>query len=117
MAMVLRENAKAEGLSNIDVVGEAWEDTAVVPHDVARCSHAIYLSPDLVGFVRKMEQVTLGACFLLMRVPSHNGVMAQQLAWPGATTTTAPTLSSPTTPCLALACDHPRCSDRTSHTG
>lgn len=77
MAAILKENAAAEGLANLDVVEAAWEDAEVEQHDVVLCSHAMYSIPDLVGFVRKMEGAARRACFLLMRVPSHDGVMAE----------------------------------------
>lgn len=77
MAAILRENAAAEGLVNIDVVEARWEDMEVEPHDVALCSHAMYSSPDLVGFVGKMERSARRTCFLLMRVPSHDGIIGE----------------------------------------
>ncbi|MBF8266921.1 MAG: SAM-dependent methyltransferase [Dehalococcoidia bacterium] len=77
MAAILRENAAAQGLVNIDLVEARWEDTEVEPHDVAVCSHAMYSSPDLVGFVGKMERSARSTCFLLMRVPSHDGIIGE----------------------------------------
>ncbi len=77
MAAALFQKAAAEGLSNIRQVNAAWEDAQVEPHDVAFCSHAMYSSPDLAGFVRKMELKARGICFLAMRIPSHDGVMRE----------------------------------------
>ncbi len=77
MSAFLLENAAAEGVSNIRLVEAGWEDVEVERHDVAFCSHAMYINPDMVGFVRKMEACARVACFLLMRVPSHDGVMAE----------------------------------------
>jgi len=76
-AALLRKNAAAEGLTNIHLVDAGWEDAVVAPHDVAFCSHAMYSSPDLVGFVRKMERNARECCFLAMRMPSHDGVMRE----------------------------------------
>ena len=76
MAALLRKNAAAEGLTNIRLVDCGWEDAQVQPHDVAFCSHAMYSSLDLVEFVRKMES-TARVCFLVMRMPAHDGVMRQ----------------------------------------
>jgi SAM-dependent methyltransferase len=77
MAALLARNAAAEGLSNIHRVGARWKDADVEAHDVAFCSHAMYSSPDLVGFVRKMERSARRLCFLVMRMPSHDGVMKE----------------------------------------
>ena len=77
MSAILLENAAAEGVSNLRLVETGWEDADVEPHDVAFCSHAMYTNPDMVGFVRKMEAKARSACFLLMRVPSHDGILAE----------------------------------------
>jgi SAM-dependent methyltransferase len=76
-ARLLRVNAAAQGLANIRLVGARWEDAGVEPHDVAFCSHAMYTSDDLVKFVRKMEANARDFCFLVMRMPSHDGVMRE----------------------------------------
>ena len=75
MLALLRE--KAAAFTNITVVEAAWEDAEVGPHDVALCSHAMYLNPDLVGFVSKMERVAHRLCALVLRVPSHDGVIGE----------------------------------------
>ena len=77
MMAMLRENAAAAGLSNLHLVQARWEEAEVEPQDVALCSHGMYASPDLVGFVRKMERCARRSCFLVMRVPSHHGVMGE----------------------------------------
>jgi len=76
-AALLRERAAAHELSNINLVEARWEDAEVEAHDVAFCSHAMYSSPDLVAFVRKMESRARRLCFLVMRMPSHDGVMRE----------------------------------------
>ena len=77
MSALLLKNAAAQGLTNIRIVDAAWEDAEVAPHDVAFCSHAMYSSPDLAGFVRKMELNARRLCFLAMRMPSHDGIMRE----------------------------------------
>jgi SAM-dependent methyltransferase len=77
MASLLSQNAAASALTNIHLVDARWEDADVEAHDVAFCSHAMYSSPDLVGFVRKMESNARHLCFLVMRVPSHDGVLGE----------------------------------------
>ncbi|MFQ5825815.1 MAG: class I SAM-dependent methyltransferase [Dehalococcoidia bacterium] len=77
MLAVLRQRIEAAGLANIDVVQARWEELEVEPHQVALCSHAMYASPDLLGFVHKMERSALWRCFLVMRVPSPDGIIGE----------------------------------------
>lgn len=77
MLDVLRNNVAAEGLSNIVAVRSRWEDAVVEPHDVALCSHGMYQSPDLVSFVRKMCRYARRRCYLVMRVPSCDGIIGE----------------------------------------
>ena len=77
MADRLRNNASAEGLANIRLLGANWEEAEVDPHDVAFCSHAMYASPDFAAFVRKMEASARESCFLAMRMPAHDGLMRE----------------------------------------
>jgi SAM-dependent methyltransferase len=77
MAGVLQYNLQTEGLANVHIVHSRWEEAEVEPHDIALCSHGMYASPDLLGFVRKMEQKAIKLRFLLMRVPSHDGVLGE----------------------------------------
>ena len=73
----LRQNIARAGLGNVALVEARWEDAQVHPHDVVLCSHAMYASPDFLGFVGKMERSALYKCFLVMRVPSADGVIGQ----------------------------------------
>jgi len=68
---------RGSAVANIRLLQARWEDAEVEPHDVAFCSHAMYASPDLPAFVRKMESKARDLCFLVMRVPSHDGVMRE----------------------------------------
>jgi SAM-dependent methyltransferase len=77
MLTVLRQRIEAAELANIEVVQARWEEIEVEPHQVALCSHAMYSSPDLLGFVRKMERSALKRCFLVMRVPSPDGIIGE----------------------------------------
>lgn len=77
MLEVLKENLASEGLTNVRLVQGRWEQVEIAPHDFVLCSHAMYTSPDLIGFVRKMEGVARQECFLVMRVPAHDGVLGE----------------------------------------
>jgi SAM-dependent methyltransferase len=77
MIEVMRENLAVSQCANVEVVQGPWPDTAVGVHDYAFCSHAMYTSPDLPAFVRRMMAVSRRMCFLLMRVPTPNNVLSQ----------------------------------------
>jgi hypothetical protein len=73
----LRENLAAQGVANVRVVAGSWPDVTVEPHDVALCAHAAYWDPDLPRFVGRMSEVARRACFLVLRDPRRDGVMAE----------------------------------------
>jgi 2-polyprenyl-3-methyl-5-hydroxy-6-metoxy-1,4-benzoquinol methylase len=77
MIKVMRESLAAETITNVSIVQGSWPDVSVELHDFSLCSHAMYASEDLAGFVRRMVACTRRMCFLLMRAPSLNGVRAE----------------------------------------
>lgn len=77
MLDVLQETLADQDIRNVDVLQAAWPDADVEEHDFSFCSHAMYGHPDLPAFVRRMEQVTRRTCFLVLRAPSTEGVMAE----------------------------------------
>ncbi len=77
MIEVMRENLAGEKVANVEIVQGAWPDAPVGPHDFALCSHAMYGCSDFPLFVRRMMAVARRACFLVMRVPTMDGVMAE----------------------------------------
>jgi 2-polyprenyl-3-methyl-5-hydroxy-6-metoxy-1,4-benzoquinol methylase len=77
MIEVMEENLAAEGIENVQIVQGSWPDVSVACHDFSLCSHAMYAYPDLPAFVRRMMEVTRRTCFLVMRAPTTDGLMAQ----------------------------------------
>ncbi len=77
MIEVMQETLAAEAITNVEIVRGSWPDVQVAPHDFTLCSHAMYSSPDLPGFIRRMEAVTRRTCFLLMRATTPDGLMAE----------------------------------------
>jgi len=77
MLEILRENAAAENVTNIHTVVGDWETAAVEPHNHVLSSHAAYISPDIVEYARKMERSAKKACYLVMLVPRHDGVIGE----------------------------------------
>jgi len=76
MRTVLLERLASRGLSNVTVVDAHWMAAEVGPHDVAIAVHATYATPDLLGFVAKMEAAA-PACHLVLRVPSRHGLIGE----------------------------------------
>jgi SAM-dependent methyltransferase len=73
----LRRNIASAELNNIQITQSSWEDAVVEPHKVTVCSHAMYASPDLAFFIRKMERYTTGTCYLAMRLPPADGIIGE----------------------------------------
>ncbi|MBC7234274.1 MAG: class I SAM-dependent methyltransferase [Chloroflexi bacterium] len=76
MIAVMRENLAEAGVTNVDILSGRWPEVEVQAHDISLCAHAMYMSPDLPGFIRHMEAATRRLCVLLMRVPLADNVMA-----------------------------------------
>ncbi len=78
MLEVLRGNIAEQGLSNVSVIEGAWPEAVdrVEPHDITLCAHAMYGTPNLPQFVRAMMSVTRKMCFLVMRFPLMDAVVA-----------------------------------------
>ncbi len=75
MLGMLRENVASAKLKNVRIVQSSWEEATIEPHDIVVCSHAMYASPDLGFFVRKMEQCATKTCYLAMRLPPSDGII------------------------------------------
>jgi SAM-dependent methyltransferase len=77
MLDILRENASHEKRDNIETILGDWQEVALEPHDYVLSSHAAYACPDIVGYARKMEALAHKACYMVMRVPKHDGVLGE----------------------------------------
>ncbi len=73
---MLRENIK-NAAGKFHIIHSTWEEAAVEVHDIAVCAHAMYSSPDLELFVRKMEKHARKACFLSVRLPPADGILGE----------------------------------------
>lgn len=76
MVELLRDIAK-NAPGNIDIKQSSWEEAEVEPHDVVVCAHAMYSVPDFAAFVLKMEQLAGKACYMAIRLPPVDGVIAE----------------------------------------
>jgi 2-polyprenyl-3-methyl-5-hydroxy-6-metoxy-1,4-benzoquinol methylase len=77
MIEVMREKLTAAGHTDVEIVQGAWPDVEVEPHDFSLCSHAMYGYPDLPAFIRRMAASTKRMCFLVLRAPTVDGVLAE----------------------------------------
>jgi SAM-dependent methyltransferase len=77
MAEILMEKMSAEKKENIRIVKGTWPDISLEPHDYVLSSHSIYGVVDFKSFVLKMVETMRKACFLLVRVPFNDAIMAK----------------------------------------
>lgn len=77
MVDMLRQNVHEAGLGNVDVLPQTWENATPSVHDVALCAHGVYGSSDLAAFVRKMEDFSRKRCYLAVRLPPADGIIAE----------------------------------------
>jgi SAM-dependent methyltransferase len=77
MVEVMRETLDTARVANVEIVQAAWPDVRLEPHDVSLCSQAMYGFADFTAFVASLERVTRRRCFLLMRAPVMDGIMAE----------------------------------------
>jgi SAM-dependent methyltransferase len=73
----LRANLAAEKIANVDIVPEAWPLASIAAHDFTLCSHAMYGAADFESFIQGIQATTRRTCFLLMRAPVMDDVMAE----------------------------------------
>jgi SAM-dependent methyltransferase len=73
----LRRNIASAKLNNIQITQSSWEGAIVKPHDITICAHAMYSSPDLASFVRKIERYTTRTCYLAIRLPPSDGIIGE----------------------------------------
>lgn len=77
MRGVMARHLEEQGIENVSIEPCAWPKVAVHEHDISLCAHAMYGWHDLAAGIRAMEAVTRERCFLLMRAPTTDGVMAE----------------------------------------
>jgi len=77
MLEMLHENIAKEKLDNIRILQGRWEETDVEPHDIVSCTHAIYETKDFTAFIHKMEETARDRCYLVLRLPPHDGITGE----------------------------------------
>ena len=77
MVDMLKENIANAGLDNVEILSQTWEESSPSVHDIVICAHGMYGSPDLSGFVRKMDRFARKGCYLALRLPPADGIMAE----------------------------------------
>jgi SAM-dependent methyltransferase len=61
----LRADAAAEGLTNVEVVEQRWEEAVVEPADVVLCAHVLYPVVEIEAFVHRLDAHARRACLVL----------------------------------------------------
>lgn len=77
MIEVMRSNLEERQITNVEIVHDVWPLTSIGMHDFTLCSHAMYGFYDFSIFIRSIEAVTRHMCFLLMRAPTMDSIMAE----------------------------------------
>lgn len=77
MRTIITEKVAASGIKNITIAEGRWPEYEVPAHDIVFASHSMYGTPSLKAFVSAMEKAAVKACFMLMRVPASDGLMAK----------------------------------------
>jgi 2-polyprenyl-3-methyl-5-hydroxy-6-metoxy-1,4-benzoquinol methylase len=54
----LAEQARAWGVTNLEIVGSTWEEAEVKPADVVICAHVIYTAREIELFLRKLTEAS-----------------------------------------------------------
>ena len=76
MRQILKENINNEGVDNVEVIEKLWPVPDMETHDFSLASHSVYGCEDLRDFVNAMTETTRNTCFMMLRAPDHNGLMA-----------------------------------------
>ncbi len=76
MRKILRENLEKGGITNVEILDGSWPLKEVESHDFTLASHSVYGCEDLPGFINAMTKATRCTCFMLLRAPDHDGLMA-----------------------------------------
>jgi SAM-dependent methyltransferase len=77
MREILKENIEKESIGNIEVINGFWPVNGIESHDFTLASHSVYGCDDIRGFINAMTEATTNTCFMLLRAPDHNGLMAK----------------------------------------
>lgn len=77
MRKILQDNLKKESIKNVKILDGTWPIRDIAPHDFSLSSHSVYGCGDFPAFVDAMTKATRHTCFMLLRAPDYNGLMAR----------------------------------------
>lgn len=77
MRRILKDNLQKEGVNNVDIIDGSWPIAGMESHDFTLAAHSVYGCKDLSGFINAMTEATRHTCFVLLRAPDHDGLMAR----------------------------------------
>lgn len=64
MAGFLQRNIESQGIENVTIVRQRWEEADVEAADVVLCSHVLYDVEDIEPFLIKLDEHANGFCFI-----------------------------------------------------
>ncbi len=77
MGKILKEKIETQEIDNINLVEGSWPDIDIEPHDYILASHSMYGETDFTAFIQKMIQIARKSCFLVLRLPFADAIMAK----------------------------------------
>jgi SAM-dependent methyltransferase len=77
MREILADRIAQSGLANVALAAAPWMEAEVPPHDVVIAAHAVYATPDLAAFVRRLEAHARRSVYLALRVPARDGIIGE----------------------------------------
>ena len=77
MTQVLQDKIRQHNIDTITILNGTWPAVSVEPHDYVLASHSMYGDPDFQSFIEKMTVTAKKSCFLVMRVPFTDTIMAK----------------------------------------
>ena len=76
MRDILKRNLETEDVKNVEILDGLWPVRGIEHHDFSLSSHSVYGCEDIPGFIGAMSETTRHTCFMLLRAPDINGLMA-----------------------------------------
>jgi SAM-dependent methyltransferase len=68
MGRTLLQEAQKRGVGNLRLIEGDWLSTSAPIADVVLCAHVLYFTPDVVPFVRKLQEHARRECVIVIRV-------------------------------------------------
>ncbi len=81
MGGILAEKLETQCIDNIRLVKGSWPEIDISAHDYILASHSMYGETNFTAFIQKMISTARKTCFLVLRVPFADAIMAKAAQW------------------------------------